>query len=451
MADALIIEDDRHTLNALATLVELEGFEVRTAQTLAEARVALGQRQPHVILSDLVLPDGRGITLLEELNNESSTEFILITGEASIGTAVEALRLGAYDYLTKPVDEARLTTLLANVARTRRLKEEINALRDELKSMGRFGKMIGTSEPMQELYNLLEKVAPTDATVFLVGESGTGKELAAQSVHSLSKRHAAPFVAVNCGAVSPTLIESELFGHERGSFTGADKQRRGLFEQANTGTLFLDEITEMPQELQVKLLRVLETGNVMRVGGNKALEVDARIVSATNRNPYRAVEEGLLREDLLYRLRVFPVDLPPLRARKGDIELLARHFLVLQNRQSEVEKSFSEKALEALRRYSWPGNVRELRNAVQRAFIVADKCIDLPALPREICEGIPNRQKNPFELMPGMSIADAEKTLIELTLEAQDGDKRSAAEALGVSLKTLYNRLNSYRESATAT
>lgn len=444
MTEALIIEDDQHTLNALATLVELEGFEVRTAQSLKAARAALEQRKPQVILSDLRLPDGLGIHLLEELEVESGIEFILITGEASVGTAVEALRLGAYDYLTKPVDEARLKTLLANVSRTRQLKSEISVLRSELKSMGRFGKMIGTSEPMQRLYGLLERVAPTDATVFLVGESGTGKELAAETVHHLSQRQGAPFVAVNCGAVSPTLIESELFGHERGSFTGADKQRQGLFEHAHGGTLFLDEITEMPPELQVKLLRVLETGKVMRVGGSRSLAVDVRIVSATNRDPYQAVEEGQLREDLLYRLRVFPVDLPPLRQRRGDIEQLANHFLALQNQDAGTEKSFSEEALEAMRRYGWPGNVRELRNAVQRAFIIADQSLDLLSLPGEIAEGAPAGHASGLELRAGMSIAEAEKTLIELTLEAHDGDKRTAAEALGISLKTLYNRLKTY-------
>lgn len=450
MTEALILEDDQATLNALATLVEIEGFDVKTAKSLREARVVLEHCRPQVVLSDLMLPDGRGIELLEEINDGSLTEFILITGEASVATAVEALRLGAYDYLTKPIDEARLKALLANVKRTRELKNEISSLRGELKSMGRFGKMVGTSRPMQELYNLVERVSPTDATVFLVGESGTGKELVAETVHQLSRRQKCPFVAVNCGAVSPTLIESELFGHERGSFTGADKARQGLFEHAHGGTLFLDEITEMPLELQVKLLRVLETGKLTRVGGNQAQAVDVRIISATNRDPYEAVEEGQLREDLLYRLRVFPVDLPPLRSRRGDIELLANHFLSEQNCEAETDKALTEKALEALRRYSWPGNVRELRNAIQRAYIVADVHLDLPSLPPEITSGTPRRQKGSLELSAGMSIAEAEKILIEVTLDAYDGDKRLAADVLGVSLKTLYNRLNTYTEQISA-
>ncbi len=448
MTQALVLEDDRNTLNALATLVELEGFEVRTAQTVAEARGVLEAFQPQVILSDLMLPDGRGTEILKLIQEDGSVEIILITGEASLETAVEALRLGAYDYLTKPVDEARLKTLLAGVKRTRELKNEISELRGELRSMGRFGKMVGTSKPMQRLYQLLEKVAPTEATVFLVGESGTGKELAAQTVHALSKRRNEPFVAVNCGAVSPTLIESELFGHERGAFTGADSQRTGLFEQANGGTLFLDEVTEMPLELQVKLLRVLETGKLTRVGGSRLMDVDVRIVSATNRDPFQAVEEGVLREDLLYRLRVFPVDLPPLRERHGDIELLAEHFLAGQAKEAGIEKTFHPDALRAIRAFPWPGNVRELRNAVQRAFIIADDVLDIESLPQEITGGAGHRVGGALELHAGMSIAEAEKILIELTLEANDGDKPAAAEQLGISLKTLYNRLRAYQDEA---
>ncbi len=448
MPDALVVEDDQHTLNALATLVELEGFSVRTARTLEAAAESLQHFAPHVVLSDLHLPDGRGIELLQKLPQPNNIEFILITGEASVDTAVEALRLGAYDYLTKPVDEPRLKALLANVNRTRDLKEEISELRGELKSMGRFGSMIGTSAPMQELYSLLEKVAPTNATVFLKGESGTGKELAAETVHQLSRRRRARFVAVNCGAVSPTLIESQLFGHERGAFTGADRQHRGLFEQADGGTLFLDEVTEMPLDLQVKLLRVLETNQVTRVGGQETIPVDARIVAATNRDPFEAVAEGQFREDLLYRLRVFPIDLPPLRLRSGDVELLADHFLKLNCQDSQQSKAFSQDALNALIKYPWHGNVRELRNVVQRAFIVGGDTLESKDLPPEILQGAPKHRANPRELQPGMSIAEAERVLITTTLEAHKGDKKSAAEALGISLKTLYNRLNAYSQDA---
>ena len=287
-------------------------------------------------------------------------------------TAVEALRRGVADYLTKPVDFARVKMVLANLTRTRELKEEIGSLRGELRSLGRFGLLIGASRAMQGVYDLIAKVARTDATVLLTGETGTGKEVVAQTIHRLSRRHKEPFVAVNCGAVSATLIESELFGHERGSFTGADRTHKGVFEQAHRGTLFLDEITEMPVELQVRLLRVLETGTLTRVGGTETLRVDVRVIAATNRRREEAVAAGTLREDLLYRLNVFPIALPPLREREDDVELLAKHFLAELNRAEGAGKQLTRAALARLRAHAWPGNVRELRNVVQRAFIVAE-------------------------------------------------------------------------------
>jgi DNA-binding NtrC family response regulator len=443
---ALVIEDDEASLNALATLVELEGFEVRVARSLAKARVVLEAWQPDVVLSDLVLGDGRGTEILVELRDEPSVEVILITGNASVDTAVEALRSGAYDYLTKPVNEPRLKTLLANVGRTRALKQEITSLRGELRRLGRFGSMVGTSKTMQAVYDLLERVAPTDATVLIVGESGTGKELAANTVHRLSRRKKKPFLAVNCGAVAANLIESELFGHEKGAFTGAERQHLGYFEQANGGTLFLDEVTEMPPELQVKLLRVLETHKVTRVGSTEAIDVDVRIVGATNREPEKAVADGQLREDLFYRLNVFPISMPALRQRKGDVELLAEHFIEHLSAENSHKKRFTEEALTALAAHPWPGNVRELRNAVQRAYIVADDEVTTDCLPAEIAGGHRPLLGGGLELRPGMSIPEVERKLIEITLEDLDGDKKRAAEMLGISLKTLYNRLNAYAE-----
>ena len=319
MLHALVVDDDMHSLSALAELVEAEGFDTATADNLAQARSKLEQRLPDVVLSDLMLPDGRGTELLKELLEEPTVEVILITGKATVETAVEALRLGAFDYLTKPIDLGRLKTLLARVKDTRELKQEVSSLRAELRDLGRFGPMVGTAPAMQRVYDLIDKVAPTEATAFLIGESGTGKELAAETVHRLSKRRKGPYLPLNCGAVSPTLIESELFGHEKGSFTGAQRQHRGYFERASGGTLFLDEITEMPIELQVKLLRVLETGRIMRVGGDREVDINVRVIAATNRNADDAVKDGKLREDLLYRLKVFPITLPPLRDREGDI------------------------------------------------------------------------------------------------------------------------------------
>jgi two-component system response regulator AtoC len=301
---------------------------------------------------------------------------------------------------------------------------------------------------MQRVYDLIAKVAPTDATIFITGETGTGKELVAQTVHQQSRRHREPFRPVNCGAVSPSLIESELFGHERGSFTGAERVHRGYFEQANRGTLFLDEITEMPQELQVKLLRVLETGAVRRIGGTEAIQVDARVIAATNRRPEEAVAVGKLREDLLYRLNVFPITLPPLRDRGEDVSLLAEHFLAGFNRQEGTTKSFSPDSLDRLKRHRWPGNVRELRNSIHRSFILAEDRIDVNDLPAPVrsVEGSPST----VALKVGVSLAEAQRRLIVATLESCSSDKKRAAEILGISLKTLYNRLNEYRAATEA-
>jgi DNA-binding NtrC family response regulator len=293
-------------------------------------------------------------------------------------------------------------------------------------------------------------VAPTEATVLLMGESGTGKDVVAQTVHTLSRRSSAPFWPLNCGAVSPNLIESDLFGHERGSFTGADRLHKGYFERANGGTLFLDEITEMPVELQVKLLRVLETGKVIRVGGEKPVDVDVRVIAASNRDPDKAVEQGKLREDLLYRLRVFPLELPPLRDREDDIDLLANHFLAELNQAEGTRKTFSRECLAQMRAYSWPGNVRELKNLVHQAFILADDEIGITCLPPQIKGS--NRiesadsMSSGLRLSVGMSIAEADRRLILATLDELGGNKKKAAEVLGISLKTLYNRLNEYHD-----
>jgi DNA-binding NtrC family response regulator len=441
---ALIVDDDPDFRASLAALVEREGFRVTEAPRIAEARAHLREQMCDVVLIDLGLPDGDGLELLADDEMAPDLEFVIVTGNASVESAVGALRDGALDYLTKPIDRGRLRTVLTHVSRTRSLKREVGALRDELRELGRFGSMVGRSQVMQNVYDLIERVAPTNASVFVVGESGTGKELVAQTVHQLSRRRDLPFLAVNCGAISPNLIESELFGHEKGSFTGADRRRHGYFEQADGGTLFLDEITEMPTELQVKLLRVLETRVVTRVGATETMPVDVRVIAASNRNPETAVSEGRLREDLLYRLNVFPIHLPPIRSREDDVLLVAQHFLDQFNAREGTRKQFAQSALEHMRIYDWPGNVRELKNAVERATILADRVIDARLLPQAEPRERATTDDSMLEVRVGSSISEVERRLILATLDRLDGDKRQAAEVLGISLKTLYNRLNVY-------
>jgi DNA-binding NtrC family response regulator len=447
MPHALIVDDDLNTLSSLAELVAREGFTTATASTLQEAREQMTQRRPDVVLLDLVLPDGNGMDLFQDVESRAVTEIIMITGHASLETSIQALRLGAADYLVKPVNIKQLKAVLSRVARPSDLKAEIFTLRNELRSLGRFGPLLGTSAAMQRVYDQIERVAPTLATVLVIGESGTGKELVAQTLHKLSRRYKQSFLPINCGAISPQLIESEMFGHEKGSFTGAVRERAGYFERTNGGTLFLDEITEMPLELQVKLLRVLETNKFMRVGSDREIEVDVRVIAATNRIPEEAVASGKLREDLLYRLQVFPLQLPPLRERAEDIDLLADHFLDQLNQAEGTTKVFSLAALEVLKAYNWPGNVRELRNVIQRAFIMATDVIDVTHLPLDV--GTAKQDTGPFiQVRVGSTVAEVEKRLILATLKECNGTKEKAAEILGISLKTLYNRLREYESQS---
>jgi DNA-binding NtrC family response regulator len=444
MPHLLLVDDDPEALEWLSELAKGEGFSVAQADSLRAARIHMSRLQPDVLLTDLQLPDGQGIELVNDLESRESTEVVLITGHASVESAVQALRLGATDYMVKPVDVDRLRAILRRVPRTGELRAEIGELREELRRLGRFGHLLGSSPPMQKLYDQLGRVAPTSATVLLIGESGTGKELAASTVHEMSRRKRAPFLPLNCGAVSPQLIESELFGHEKGSFTGADRQHKGYFERANGGTLFLDEITEMPQELQVKLLRVLETGAFMRVGTTTPISTDLRLICATNRVPEQAVADGKLREDLYHRLNVFPIAMPPLRERGTDIELLAQHFLDQLNKQESASKSFAPATIAALYAHTWPGNVRELKNYCQRAFILADEVIDANLAPAAVAapESAPL-----LSVRVGTTLDEASRRLIEATL-AECGSKRKAADMLGISLKTLYNRLAVYKSEA---
>ncbi|NMM87663.1 sigma-54-dependent Fis family transcriptional regulator [Rhodococcus sp. SRB_17] len=460
MGLALIVDDDADAAEMLAALIESEGYNVATAHSLAEARKCMALQPPDLVLLDLHLPDGSGLSLFGEQSLLCNAQVVLVTGHATLETSIEALRLGAADYLVKPVNLTHLRGVLSRVMRPSVIAAELQSWRQSLQDTGRFGHLVGRSEPMQRVYEQIARVAGTSVTVFIVGESGTGKELVAQTVHDLSRRRKQPFLAVNCGAISPHLMESEIFGHEKGSFTGADRQHQGFFERAHGGTLFLDEVTEMPLELQVKLLRVLETGTFMRVGSGVERSTDVRIVAATNRDPMGAVEAGALREDLLYRLNVFPIVLPPLRARLEDIELLGQHFLRDIGQREGAPKQLTAAALQRLQAYQWPGNVRELRNVLQRAYVMAEGAAITdewlptngpgPAIaPRGVGAGAP-AGSDALSFPVGSSLADVEQQLILRTLRHFDNHKERTAAALGVSLKTLYNKLKGYEANDAA-
>jgi len=441
---ALLVDDEPGHLEAMQAFVERKGFETRTADSLVSARKALEQEYFDLVITDLQLPDGTSLDLLPLMEQRPAMDLVLVTGHASVDTAVRALRGGATDYLTKPIDLRRLEQVLSHVQRAARLRGQVGALREQLRSLGRFGRMIGASTAMQAIYDQVLKVARTEATVLVTGETGTGKELVAETLHELSERLEGPFVPLNCGAISPNLIESELFGHQKGSFTGATERRFGCFERADGGTLFLDEITEMSADLQVKLLRALESNTVQRVGGNDAIAIDVRVIAATNRDPHQAVADGTLREDLLYRLLVFPIHMPPLRSRDDDLDLLADGFLAQHNRRAGTHKELTRAARERLRRHPWPGNVRELKNVIERAFIMAETDLDADCISLAGAPVAPAGADENLGIRVGMSNTEVERILTLATLD-HFGEKKRTAEVLGISLKTLYNRLKAYK------
>jgi two-component system response regulator AtoC len=447
MSHVLIVDDEPSSAEMLAAVVREEGFTTSVSHTLREARRQLQRMPAQVVLLDLRLPDGSGMDLFEDAALRGDAEIVLVTGHASLETSVQALRLGAADYLTKPVAPPQLKRVLSRLAQPGDLRAEISGMREASARSGRFGQLWGRSPPMQRVYDQIARVAPTGVNVLLVGESGTGKEVVARTLHELSRRRVQPFLAVNCGAIPSQLIESELFGHEKGAFTGAMRQHRGFFERAHGGTLFLDEITEMPLELQVKLLRALETGTFGRIGSDESHETDVRIVAATNRQPLEAVHRGKLREDLYYRLDVFRIQLPPLRERLEDIDWLAPHFLQAIGAAEAAPRRLSPAAIERLKQYHWPGNVRELRNVVQRASIMTDGAtIEEVRLPDEggPDDGSAADEPPALRVRIGSSIAQVERQLILETLQHCGGVRERTAAMLGISLKTLYNRLREY-------
>ena len=443
----LIVDDDPAMLESFDVLLQSWGFDVLQAGHAKEAKELVDRHDPDIVISDVVMPEISGLELLRDLKaGNAQRPVLLITARGSIDMAVEAIKQGARDFLTKPVtDFTKLKALLDDAEREIELRRKTRRLATNVETEGLSGEFVGASKPMREVFNLIEMVASRDVSVIITGESGTGKELVARSIHQLSARADKPFVAVNAAAIPDTLIESEVFGHERGSFTGAVGTRPGCFEQAHGGTLFLDEIAEMPMPLQPKLLRVLADGKVRRLGGNHEFEFDVRVVVATNRNPLQAVKEGKLREDLFYRLNVFAIPLPPLRERPDDVPLLAQRFVKEFNAKHRTSiEGISDQAAEELKKYPWPGNVRELRNIIERAVVLTKTdWREHTVLPPYIRSSNTSDQRIVLEIGT-TTMADAERELIIRTLERTGNNKAEAARQLGVDVKTIYNKLKAY-------
>ena len=447
----LIVEDDAAARVGLEQLVKSWGFIAQAAVDGEDALEKVTSFRPAIVISDLVMPRLDGLGLLRALQAQGAdVTTLLLTAQGTVETAVEAMKEGAYDYLTKPVDIQRLKILLDQIVARLETLREVKALRRQLREHGTFGTMTGNSPEMRKIYQVMEQAAPTGASVLVTGESGTGKELVAQTIHQLSPRASFPFVAINCAAIPETLLESEIFGHEKGAFTGAADRRQGCFELADRGTLFLDEIGEMTPATQVKLLRVLQERSFRRLGGRNEQTVDVRVIAATNIDPQEAVRNGKLREDLFYRINVFALRLPPLRERKDDLPLLVQAFVSEFNaRNQKTIAGVDHEAMRMLEQYGWPGNVRELRNVIERATILAaGPFIEPKHLPPSLSTSAPGSDgAHPAQvaLGPGTTVEDAERQLIQMTLEHTRDNKTRAAEILGISLKTLHNKLNRLR------
>ncbi|MEM8995184.1 MAG: sigma-54 dependent transcriptional regulator [Acidobacteriota bacterium] len=449
----LVVDDETGSRESMAIAIEKAGLVVRTFDDAREALQCL-QETPSVqlVVTDLRMPDMDGLAFLQELRRlEVEVAVILVTGYGSIENAVEAMRVGADDYLTKPVDLYELRKRVNNLLENRQLKEEVTELRRMLDKRYGFESIIGHSETMERLFEKMKLVAPTRSTVLIIGESGTGKELVANALHLNSPRAHERFLAINCGAIPHEILESELFGHERGSFTGAVSRKLGKFEMAHKGTLFLDEIGELSAALQVKLLRVLEERKIMRVGGHELFDVDFRLIAATNRSLEEMVEKGDFREDLYYRLKVVTLDIPPLSQRRGDVPLLVDHYLgELAEEHGKPPMTMSKAALEALDRFAWPGNVRQLRNVLESMVVFHPGGeIDIDALPPEILEATRlSGAATPVQPLVGepRTMDDIERAAILETLQRTKGHRAEAARLLEIGLRTLQRKLKDYKE-----
>ena len=440
----MIVDDEKNTREGLKWALESTGAEVFLAENGEQALVKLGNLPVDLVISDLKMPKMDGMELLTHVHEEfPDADFVMLTGHGTVETAVDAMKKGAFDYLIKPVNIDELQLLVDRVFDQKSLKQENERLRREVDDKYGFDSIVGHSAPMENIFEKIRQVAPTKASVLIQGETGTGKELIAKAIHFNSNRRRKPFVAVNCGALTQTLLESELFGHEKGAFTGAIKQKAGRFEVANGGTIFLDEIGETTPELQVRLLRVLQEQEFERVGGTKPVKVDVRIIAATNRDLKKEVEAGRFREDLYYRLNVIRIDIPALRERADDIPLIANHYLKQFNREHGKNLEFNPKTTAMLQNFHWPGNVRQLRTVVESAVILTSgREIQPKNLPEELrTEKIAS---GGVKLRVGMTVEDAERELIKATLADFQGNKAKAARTLGLGRKTLYRKLQQY-------
>ncbi|MFN7943985.1 MAG: sigma-54 dependent transcriptional regulator [Blastocatellia bacterium] len=450
-ARVLIVDDEQSAREGLSEIVSAWGYETKSASDGLEALQVAADFVPAAIITDIRMPKLDGFALLARLRQElPETAVILLTGQASVEDAVRAVKEdGAYYYFEKPINTRQMNVVLQRAIEQHAAQRENAVLRRQLRDHGVYGKLVGNSHAMRMVYNVIEQVAGTSVSVLITGESGTGKEVVANTIHNLSPRAQNPFVAINCSAIPETLMESELFGHEKGAFTGAIARREGCFELANTGTLFLDEIAEMPAVLQAKLLRVLEDRKVRRLGSTREVPVDVRVLAATNKDPHEAVRKGEMREDLLYRLNVIHIQLPPLRERRDDLPLLTQYLVdEMRERHHREARIVSPEVLEIFARHMWPGNVRELRNVIEHAVIICEgQRIEKQHLPPQLLDGRPLASEDTITFPVGIPLDEAERQLILKTLIKTGNNKTRAAEMLNISLKTLHNKLKLYRES----
>ncbi len=448
----LIVEDEENERLGLSELISAWGYRTETARDGLEGLEKVSAFSPGIVVTDLKMPRMDGMELLEKIGQSpQEVAVVLLTAQGSIDAAVAAMKLGAYDFIEKPVNPTRLRNILQNASRQRGMERELEATRRMLRDSGQLGALVGSSKKMQEVFHLIELVSPSTASVLITGESGTGKELVARTIHELSPRKNKPFIAINCAAIPDTLIESEIFGHEKGAFTGALERRTGCFELAEGGTLLLDEIGEMPIATQAKLLRVLEDRKLRRLGSKTETAIDVRVLAATNKVPEEAVAKGELRNDLFYRLNVFNIQMPPLREHKDDLQNLVQSLIKEMNAKHQRNvRTASDAVLQIFQQYSWPGNVRELRNTLERAVIVCDSSVIEPRhLPPGFGSPTPHiiSDANAIRIGVGTTVEEAERQLIVKTLESTHNNKTRAAEILGISLKTLHNTLKEYAQN----